>query len=418
MKRAEPFRNRIVGYGEIDPKDLLANPRNWRIHPQVQQEALQDVLTEVGWVDDVIVNQQTGFVVDGHLRVALALRHEHDMVPVKYVDLTEEEEKLVLATLDPIAALASTDVEKMGELLQGMDVESERLGEVLDQLLYDAGGFDIDREDVKDAVEKGRQDERAKDIDIIYTAGAGTSDMELGVSNTLMLHCCLAVKLGWLYGFQSSSKPCAGVNHLKAHYPQFIDNDYFQYNHDIHLAKVKQWKPKYATVRDVMSEAQCDAAGIAYYDLKQILLWADELAEYAENVIVIPKYDCLDQIPDHFILGYSVPTTHGGTPMDIQMFQGWRVHLLGGSPQKQIAYWQQIPDSVVSLDNNYILKMARFAQFWTTKGSKGVDELHPDLGRINLPYYLSIGMSLATMATYFRRDIELDDPVVPEKEER
>ena len=60
------FRNRIVGYEEVDPEQLLANPRNWRIHPQNQQEALEGVLEEVGWIDDIIVNQQTGFVVDGH----------------------------------------------------------------------------------------------------------------------------------------------------------------------------------------------------------------------------------------------------------------------------------------------------------------------------------------------------------------
>ena len=32
------------------------------------------VLTEVGWVQDVIVNKASGFVVDGHARVALAIK--------------------------------------------------------------------------------------------------------------------------------------------------------------------------------------------------------------------------------------------------------------------------------------------------------------------------------------------------------
>lgn len=103
------WQNRIVGSGEEDPEQLLANPGNWRIHPKRQQDALSGVLDEVGWVDQIIVNQRTGHVVDGHLRVSLALRRNEPTVPVLYVDLSEAEEKLVLATLDPIAAMATAD---------------------------------------------------------------------------------------------------------------------------------------------------------------------------------------------------------------------------------------------------------------------------------------------------------------------
>src|SRR5690348_10145058 len=80
------WRNRIVGHGEEDPEQLLANPNNWRIHPKSQQDALKGVLSEVGWVQDVIVNKRTGFVVDGHARVALAIS-AGERVPVVYVDL-------------------------------------------------------------------------------------------------------------------------------------------------------------------------------------------------------------------------------------------------------------------------------------------------------------------------------------------
>lgn len=67
------WRSRIVGTGEEAPDQLLANPRNWRIHPKAQQDALAGVLSEVGWVQNVIVNQRTGYVIDGHARVALAI---------------------------------------------------------------------------------------------------------------------------------------------------------------------------------------------------------------------------------------------------------------------------------------------------------------------------------------------------------
>jgi DNA modification methylase len=129
--KVEAWQNRIVGYDQVDPETLLANPNNWRIHSGGQQEALEGVLDTVGWVDDVIVNQRTGFVVDGHLRVSLALRHGMTAVPVKYVDLTEAEEALVLATLDPIGAMAKTDSDKLAELLkaahEGSSLEMARV---------------------------------------------------------------------------------------------------------------------------------------------------------------------------------------------------------------------------------------------------------------------------------------------------
>jgi hypothetical protein len=67
------WRNRIAGAGEEAPDQLLANPANWRIHPKAQQDALSGALDAVGWVQQVLVNRRTGFVVDGHARVALTL---------------------------------------------------------------------------------------------------------------------------------------------------------------------------------------------------------------------------------------------------------------------------------------------------------------------------------------------------------
>src|SRR5438128_1559091 len=103
------WRNRIVGTGEQAPDQLVANPRNWRTHPGPQRDALRGSLAEVGWVQQVLVNQRTGHVVDGHARVEEALSRKEPSVPVLYVDLDEAEEALVLATLDPIGAMAGRD---------------------------------------------------------------------------------------------------------------------------------------------------------------------------------------------------------------------------------------------------------------------------------------------------------------------
>jgi DNA modification methylase len=128
------WRNRITGSGEEAPDQLLANPANWRIHPKAQQDALSGALDAVGWVQQVLVNRRTGFVVDGHARVALALSRGEPTVPVLYVDLDADEEALVLATLDPIGAMAGRDDEKLRSLLADVTVDDAGLLALLGDL--------------------------------------------------------------------------------------------------------------------------------------------------------------------------------------------------------------------------------------------------------------------------------------------
>jgi len=128
------FRSRIVGYGEEAPDQLLANPLNFRVHPKSQQDALKGVLEEVGYVQSVIVNRTTGNLIDGHLRVSLALRENQQSIPVVYVELSPQEEALVLATFDPISGLAGTDQEKLNELLSEVSTNSAGVEALLAQL--------------------------------------------------------------------------------------------------------------------------------------------------------------------------------------------------------------------------------------------------------------------------------------------
>lgn len=127
------WRNRIHGTGSEDPVQLLANPGNWRIHPAGQGEALQAILDAVGWVGTVMVNRTTGHVVDGHLRVQRAIAAGQTQVPVTYVDLTEDEERAVLATFDYVTGMAATDTSALLALLDEIDAPPE-LQWLLDQV--------------------------------------------------------------------------------------------------------------------------------------------------------------------------------------------------------------------------------------------------------------------------------------------
>jgi len=136
---APGWRNRIVGHGEEPPDQLLANPANWRVHPKEQQQALAGALAEVGWVAQVLVNRTTGHLVDGHLRVELALSRKEPTVPVVYVEMTEEEERLVLASLDPLAAMAVAEEDALEALLAGLAPEDEALKTLLAELAEQHG---------------------------------------------------------------------------------------------------------------------------------------------------------------------------------------------------------------------------------------------------------------------------------------
>lgn len=118
----------------MDPRELAPNPKNWRKHPTQQQKALEGVLDEVGWVGQVIYNRQTGRLVDGHLRVEMALKNKEPSVPVNVVDLSEDEEAMILATIDPIAAMAETDRERLETLMEGVKTENAAIAEMLHNL--------------------------------------------------------------------------------------------------------------------------------------------------------------------------------------------------------------------------------------------------------------------------------------------
>jgi ParB-like chromosome segregation protein Spo0J len=139
MSTATGWRNRIVRTGMAPLDQITFNARNWRIHPKPQQDALAGVLSEVGVVQHVIINERTGNLVDGHLRVTLADRAGEPAVPAVFVDLSEDEEALILATLDPLSAMAATDREQLDALLHEVSTGDAAVQAMLDQLAAQAG---------------------------------------------------------------------------------------------------------------------------------------------------------------------------------------------------------------------------------------------------------------------------------------
>lgn len=138
LMQAKSWNNRIVAYGEENPEQLLANPLNWRVHPKAQQVSLSGVLDDIGFISPVIVNRTTGHMVDGHLRVSLALRNNVSSIPVVYVELSEQEEKEALITLDPIANMAAADMKNLEELIGDVGSVSDPVRHLISDILNES----------------------------------------------------------------------------------------------------------------------------------------------------------------------------------------------------------------------------------------------------------------------------------------
>lgn len=111
------MRDRIRELRRVPARDLHANPANWRVHGQRQREILGATLDRIGYADALIARELPDGsleLIDGHLRVETTPDVE---VPVLIVDLDEDEARALLATLDPLTAMAEADTERLSSLL-------------------------------------------------------------------------------------------------------------------------------------------------------------------------------------------------------------------------------------------------------------------------------------------------------------
>lgn len=137
--KAMTIRNRIVGHEMVLASTLVPHPKNPRMHPESQRAAVTAALDEVGFVQEIIVNKRSGYMLNGHLRADIATNKEA-MVPVAYVDLDPMEESKMLAALDATGGMALIDEERMSKLIGELNLDSESiLSVVLAGLLDEAG---------------------------------------------------------------------------------------------------------------------------------------------------------------------------------------------------------------------------------------------------------------------------------------
>ncbi|RLT19736.1 MAG: hypothetical protein DWI28_02290 [Planctomycetota bacterium] len=143
------FRDRIIELRRIPACDLKPHPLNWRTHPAAQTSALRDVLTEIGFAGAELAFPADGqgpagnfddlMLIDGHARKDLA---GQSVIPVLVTDLTAAEALKLLATYDPLGAMATADAAKLDELLRSVEFTSEAVAAMLAELAEESGVLD------------------------------------------------------------------------------------------------------------------------------------------------------------------------------------------------------------------------------------------------------------------------------------
>ena len=129
------IRDRIRELRRVKAASLRPHPRNWRKHPQGQQDALRGVLAEIGYAGALLARELPDGsleLIDGHLRAETTPDSE---VPVLVVDLDDDEAAKLLALHDPLAAMAQADETLLADLLSQVETENEAVQAVLDGML-------------------------------------------------------------------------------------------------------------------------------------------------------------------------------------------------------------------------------------------------------------------------------------------
>lgn len=132
-------KDRVKELRRVRASELRPSKLNWRSHPKNQQDALRGILADVGFAGVVLARElEDGSLelVDGHLRAETL---PDQAIPVAVLDVTEDEAKLLLASYDPISALATADAGRLDALLKEVNPGSEALAAMLADLARDAG---------------------------------------------------------------------------------------------------------------------------------------------------------------------------------------------------------------------------------------------------------------------------------------
>tara|TARA_R110000824_G_scaffold386079_1_gene580549 strand:+ start:306 stop:977 length:672 start_codon:yes stop_codon:yes gene_type:complete len=127
------IKNRVKELRQIKASELIPNDKNWRKHPKWQHDGMRAVLENIGYAGALIAYENEGqlVLIDGHLRQEMTPDEE---VPVLILDVNEQEADILLATYDPLTAMANEEGSVLHELLGGIESQNDDIRTLLQDI--------------------------------------------------------------------------------------------------------------------------------------------------------------------------------------------------------------------------------------------------------------------------------------------
>ncbi|MXR43142.1 hypothetical protein GRX01_17585 [Halobaculum sp. WSA2] len=181
-----------------------------------------------------------------------------------------------------------------------------------------------------------------------------------------------AFRLGYLPGFRENCGYQADQYQDLTLSVGMLDNDFRNPDLERFVDRFFEYEPQVGVIGDVYDHAAVDDHVAAAREIQGSFPDAE--------LIIVPKSQAvIDAIPDDIVLGYSRGYADRlahefSDPAD---WRGRRVHILGGSPPKQLDAIRQLtrptltddpPADIVGVDWNGLHRGAQFGEFWTADG--------------------------------------------------
>jgi hypothetical protein len=122
------MKNRIKAHRTIRAGDLVPHELNPRVHSQEQREALEALLGEIGFARSLLAYELPDGrlkLIDGHLRQDTL--DPDEQITVEVIDVSDEEARKLLLSIDPLAQLAEYDHHALDALRQTVASDNEVL---------------------------------------------------------------------------------------------------------------------------------------------------------------------------------------------------------------------------------------------------------------------------------------------------
>lgn len=154
------LRDRIIEFRRVNVDELVPNPKNWRTHTDAQRKALKAIVAQIGFAGAELTRLLPDgrlMLIDGHLRKEA---FAGATLPVLVTDLSEDEADAVLATYDPIGAMAEANKAQYEAVLKDVVAAFAGLDDTLAEV---AAGFGVQTKQ-EAQVDPGAQIDKAAEL--------------------------------------------------------------------------------------------------------------------------------------------------------------------------------------------------------------------------------------------------------------